>query len=169
METKSALMQGYVNPATKTLAISQLSWSAANALYRNGAGQFDVKVDARNYDFSHVNPNGFNANGRQLYTFPKIQDGLPSNGFVVDGTVTLQLDPGGQTFHVLPDPYDFNLFPWSAQTAVRNSETIIDHFLADPYGIGTPFNIIIDGHIPVPAVQPATQPPLLPGVISSKF
>src|SRR5207245_802642 len=86
----------YVNPGYKTIAISHLTLSTANYFYRNGAGQFNIKVDARQYDFSRVDPNGFQPVSdrvtgatvyRQPYTFPAVKNGAISDDALVEKNV----------------------------------------------------------------------------------
>jgi RHS repeat-associated protein len=124
----------------------KLTLGEANSWYRNGNG-VPVVVDASLYDFSKVNPNGFGANATQLYSFPKFQGRLPSQDFLVNGTVTLQLNPGGQTFTVRPDTYDFDIhYPFMSRLD-RNVDTILGSCLAGNNGI--PFDIIFRGSVPV--------------------
>ncbi len=141
-------------PATLTLANQnainapggKLTLGQANDHYRNGGG-VPVQVDAQQYDFSKVNPSGFNSRGLQTYTFPS----KTSSDFLVNGTVTLQLGSGGQTFHVLPDTYDFDMHSWTAQP-FRNLATLGANVIANPTGSSSaqPFQIIFRGNLPLP-------------------
>jgi RHS repeat-associated protein len=119
----------------------------ANNWYRTGNG-IPMVVDPSSYDFSNVDPNRFDPNtNSQSYTFPKFDGILPSDDFLVNGTVTVKLDKGSQSFTVQPDRYDFDMHSWSDQS-VRNIETIIGNILADPAGNdGVPYQIIFDGSI----------------------
>jgi len=140
-------------PATITLANQnainapggKLTLAQANDHYRNGGG-VPIQVDAQQYDFSAVNPNGF-VNGRQPYTFPS----KTSADFLVNGTITLQLGSGGQTFRVLNDRYDFDMHSWTAQP-FRNLATLGANVIANPTGSSSaqPFDIIFRGNLPLP-------------------
>jgi hypothetical protein len=127
----------------------KLTLSEANDWYRHGNG-VPIVVDSIWYDFTGMNPNGFNpVSGRELYTFP-----LTSSEFRVNGTITLQRNSGGDSFRVLPDVYDFEMHPWTSQP-FRNVATLIGQAVA---GQGTPFKIIFNFSVPIPPPPPAVPP-----------
>lgn len=119
----------------------------ANDHYRNGNKQ-PVSVQTSNYDFSRVNNDGFDFQGRQPYTFPKTSVG----DFVINGTVTLQRSPSGHAFGVRPDVYNFEMHK---NRPIRDVETVIAGFLADPLRVadgGYEFNF--QGTVPISKSRP---------------
>jgi RHS repeat-associated protein len=96
----------------------------ANDHYRNGNKQ-SVAVQTANYNLGGVDPNKFNSRGLQPYTFPMTSVG----DFVVNGSVTLQLSESGTSFGIRSDLYNFEMHE---NRPVRNFETVIAGFIADP-------------------------------------
>jgi hypothetical protein len=131
-----------------------LTLAAANEHYRNGNGT-PLMVIAGNLDFSGANPNGFNpTTGRQPFQFP-----ASSGDFYIYGTVTLQRNPGGDTFRVLNDTYDFDMHSWTRQP-VRNVATLLGEAVATRAGTssGTPYQIIFFGNLDIPKPPPPPSP-----------
>ncbi len=148
-EAKAAGKGGTAYPANVVFTGGKLTLSEANDHYRNGNG-VPVVVTAGLYDFTTMNPNGFNPRtGRELFTFP-----ITNADFYVNGTVTLQRNPGGDTFRVLTDTYDFDMHSWTSQP-IRNTATLIGQAVA---GQGTPYQIIFVGKLPIPPPAPPIPP-----------
>ncbi len=107
-----------------TLTLSGGRLSAANENFRSG-GREPINVNPNTLDFSQLKP------GQKFYTFPITSPG----DFVVHGTVLV--NPSTMSVR---DDYDFDLKPWTLKTAVRNTETIAAHFIADPLDAFTDFS-----------------------------
>jgi len=120
----------------------------ANDHYRNGDNQ-PVSVQASNYNFGTVNVNAFAPDtGLQPYTFPMTSVG----DFVVNGSVTLQRAPSGTSFGVRPDLYNFEMHK---NRPLRNAETVIAGFLADPLRVGDgAYEFQFQGTVPIRLNQP---------------
>jgi hypothetical protein len=112
-----------------------LTLSEANNHWREGGGT-PLTVNVGTLDLSNVSqlpPSGqVNFIGSN---FSSVNDAL------VYGTVTLEAGPNN-TVVGGHDQYDFRMKPWSAQTFVRNVETIIGGIYAGP---GTPYKIEFTG------------------------
>ena len=117
----------------------RLSLSKANKHWREGCGA-PLFVDISTLDLSYVTklpPSGqVNFAGKN---FSSINDAL------VYGTVTLFPGPNNTVIGGF-DYYNFDLKPWSAETFVRNIETILGRLYAGP---GTPYQIIFTGSAPL--------------------
>jgi hypothetical protein len=119
----------------------------ANDHYRNGNKQ-SVAVQTASYSLGGVDVRKFDpTTGKQGFTFPMTSVG----DFVVNGSVTLQLSASGTSFGIRPDLYNFEMHN---NRPIRNVETVIAGFIADPLRAGDgAYEFNFQGTVPLKSNQ----------------